>query len=174
MDEFLDRSTLDLCQKAFVLLLYLRLRRMGGPVDPDAVKKLKTRLHRGIAPADGCEEVLAEAGHGREFLEADGTGGERHQAAVRGHIAGQEFALRTLQIQREREFVLAFPRIAIQQRRTGSEIGQRGSIGRRGSGALARHQIQLSNLLTLPTRRDESRAAVELADDLKHLLGERI
>ena len=67
--------------------------------------------------------------------------------------------------------MLALPAILRQQCRTREEIGERRGVSGRCLGALARDQVELSQVLTFVSRGDLGHAAVELIDDLKdHLL----
>src|SRR5882757_5033915 len=72
-----------------------------------------------------------------------------------------------MQLQRKGEFVPALPRVFWQQGRTGSEIGERRGVGGSRLGALGREQVEFGQLLTLVSRSDQGRAAVELIDNLE-------
>ena len=63
--------------------------------------------------------------------------------------ASEKLAFGPVQLQREGEFVPALPRVLRQQGRTGSEIGEGGSVGGGGLGAATREQVELGQLLTL-------------------------
>src|SRR5215813_2624477 len=75
-----------------------------------------------------------------------------------------------MQLQFKCQVVPTLPRVRRQQRRPGGEIGQRGGIGRRRLGALARDQIELGYLLPLVWRRDEGSPAVQMIDNLEDRL----
>src|SRR5207248_1115080 len=86
------------------------------------------------------------------------------------YLAGQELALGPVKFEREGEHIAPLPPILRQQRRAGGEIAKRRSVSRRGLGARARDEIELSDLLALLSRRDQRGAAVELVHNLKDRL----
>ncbi len=64
----------------------------------------------------------------------------------------------------------ALPRVFGQQGRAGREVGERRGVGRGSLGPPAGDQVELGQLLTFISRRDQRRAAVELIDYLEDRL----
>ena len=72
----------------------------------------------------------------------------RQPFSAADHLAGQEFALGPVQLEREDELVVALPGSS-PGARAGGEILERRGVGGRCLGALARDQIELCDLLAL-------------------------
>jgi hypothetical protein len=95
-------------------------------------------------------QIYAPLCHDALLNRADSARCKRRQTLLGGlERAGLDLAVSCMQLQFKGQVLPAFPCVLRQQRRTRSEIGQRGGIGRRRLGALASDQDQLGERLAI-------------------------
>jgi len=103
----------------------------------------------------------------RAFLQA-------HEVLAGVHErAGQELALGTAEGERKPESIMLLPITVGDYRLAGREIGQRGHVRAARSRSLAGGQIELGDPKALLLGRHQAQSAVQLADDLEDVLGDR-
>ncbi len=125
IDELLDRATPDLAPDTLVFLLDLLLRRLRGPLDTRLPQIVEACLDSAAAPAERCEQLFRQPRDGGQVHEPAGALGQPRESPFRCcEVAGQEFALCTVQLQREGECAASLPAVLRQQRAAGTEIGQ--------------------------------------------------
>ena len=72
-----------------------------------------------------------------------------------------------MQLEGKGDFSIVLPAILREQRRTGSQVGERRGVRGRGLGPLPRDQVEFGKLVSLVPCSDEGSAAVELIDDVE-------
>ena len=154
VEQRLNRAFPHLPPQPLVFLPDLLVRRVRRPLDADAVQVLESDLNDAVSLIQVREELHPQLGDGGQIGKARGTSRQLGKARLRLRLLpGQEFALGSLQLQREDQFVPALPCILRQQRTTGDDIGQRRGIGGRDLGAPAGDQVQLGQPLAFLQRR---------------------
>ncbi|MDT4869924.1 hypothetical protein FQZ97_1049810 [compost metagenome] len=133
--------------------------------------RLQVRQAHGDGPVTAVLQqahVHLQAGHRRLLHRGGGAWRQRGQALVsQRQLASKEFTLGAIEFQGKAQIGAALPAIAIEQFRTGAQVGQRRAVGAGGLGALPGQQVVLGQLFTLGAGFDQPSAAIELADDLE-------
>ena len=113
---------------------------MGRPLNAEVPEIVETCLDGAVAPAEGREELLLEAGDGGEVHESPGAAGQHRKPLLRcRECACEELALGAVELELEGECGASTPAVFRKQRSTGSEIGQSRGVGGSILSALACH-----------------------------------
>ena len=151
VDQLLDRTAAQQRPHPREFPLHLFVRRMRGPRDADAPQVGEARLDRPRGLPDGRVQVHLQTRHGGRIDQVRGVFGQNDEPALgRLELAGQEFAPRSLELERKRELGPARPSLRPQDLRARHEIPERRGIGRGPLGALARQQIELGDPALAP------------------------
>ncbi len=125
VDHLLDTAPAQPGPDLLIFVAHLNIVRTRWPIDADLTQKGQTHRHRPVTAIEQQVDIHLHARHRRALDGGHGALGQCRQARVgKLQLAGEKFALGTVQLQSETQFMPTVITLLAQQFCAGAQIGQ--------------------------------------------------